>query len=352
MNDLPNKNVHQYLSNSSDELKIIRSILLFGKNSYTYKFAFCDALLKIGPRQVIHQDQIFEPFLDALIPHVKSNPKQFSTSDSTPSEFMKACREYAEGIEPSKDKVLNLGAKIIPKNVFEAFQNIGGGRLSNENLLYEFDKKTKTFSLRPALLKILSDREIVTAISTENQGRWRVVEEAWKVGISPGLISFRKEDEKLYLESNNLRVPLRSAVDHLMPYQGGRCFYCNKKLNRFTTKDQHDFPDVDHFYSLEFLSQIFSNLVKANPNGIWNLVLACMECNRGENGKFGAIATNDYLEKIIQRNKYYSEEHKHAFRYAVLQSLGVEKSDQIEEAMKRIDREVLTIRWKPKRMSF
>ena len=43
-----------------------------------------------------------------------------------------------------------------------------------------------------------------------------------------------------------------------------------------------------------------------NINGVWNLVLSCKSCNRGENGKFAKLPKSQpYLEKLYNRNDVF-----------------------------------------------
>lgn len=59
-----------------------------------------------------------------------------------------------------------------------------------------------------------------------------------------------------------------------------------------------------------------------NPNGVWNLVLACVSCNRGTNGKFDSPPDKRYFSKLMARNSLFVEEHKHSLRNSMLLSLN------------------------------
>ena len=59
-----------------------------------------------------------------------------------------------------------------------------------------------------------------------------------------------------------------------------KCFFCFDYIS--IIKKSIFLSDVDHFFP-DILKGIgFSGYV----DGIWNLVLSCNSCNRGENGKF------------------------------------------------------------------
>ena len=53
-----------------------------------------------------------------------------------------------------------------------------------------------------------------------------------------------------------------------------------KKDIRIEKSNDGDIVDVDPFFPHTLLTE----LPEANINGVWNLVLACQECNRGTGG--------------------------------------------------------------------
>ena len=73
-----------------------RSIILFGRNVASYKFALAEALLDLAPtsKTVITLDELAEPYVKHLCEHLKTAPKQ---ATSKKSRFISACREYNEG---------------------------------------------------------------------------------------------------------------------------------------------------------------------------------------------------------------------------------------------------------------
>jgi hypothetical protein len=77
--------------------------------------------------------------------------------------------------------------------------------------------------------------------------------------------------------------------------------------------------EVDHFLPHTLLARGF---LSTNLNGIWNLVLACRECNRGRNGKSARVPRWDpYLERLARRNDYLIESH-HPLRETLMAQLG------------------------------
>ena len=155
-------------------------------------------------------------------------------------------------------------------------------------------------------------------------------EEAWKNKLSPNLLVYDNDKNIYSVVQGQKRVNLRSAVDVLIPYQHARCFYCNKKLNVNAKSNENDFPDVDHVIPFSaFNNQIFTD--KINSNVIWNLVIACQECNRGNKGKFNSPPDKYYFEKLINRNILFTQEHKHSLKNTILISLGASNHQQVRQ---------------------
>jgi hypothetical protein len=346
MYEIKNKRVYRYLyQDGSDSLNAIRSILLFGKNTSTYKFALCESFLLAGPKQTITYEEMLPAFVDALLRHANQVRKQNTAPDG--GTFMKACLNHLDG-NISRRELDLVAYDTVHRYVFDAFQAIGGGRLNYENMLFDFDKRKKILTLRDGFLSVLGNPEHANLIRTENESRWRLVEEAWRTGISTMLIQYNRDDGSIFYESGDLRVNLRSAIDALMPYQKDKCFYCEQSLNRFAINGEMDFPEVDHFLPLARLSHS-ENL--ANPNGVWNLVISCLQCNRGKSGKFDKIPHESFFESLVIRNEYFAEEHRHGMRLGVLSSLGLSdfQSSLIRDRIKSIyDLFSFETTWKPK----
>jgi hypothetical protein len=63
-------------------------------------------------------------------------------------------------------------------------------------------------------------------LAAEVEGRWRVVETGWELGLNAGLIEYDRTTGKLSIGAGERRLALRSCRDTLNGYQKGRCFYC------------------------------------------------------------------------------------------------------------------------------
>jgi hypothetical protein len=103
--------------------------------------------------------------------------------------------------------------------------------------------------------------------------------------------------------------------------------------------------DVDHF----FPRQLFSECAQlTNLDGIWNLVLACRQCNRGSGGKSGLLPSLDLLTRLHTRNTFLIESH-HPLREALRSQTGQSEAERINflQDIDSFARERLVHRWSP-----
>ena len=84
-------------------------------------------------------------------------------------------------------------------------------------------------------------------------------------------------------------------------YQKGRCFYCGVGIS-IDTGDP-DVADVDHFVPFS-LQAYFGEL---DLDGLWNLVLACVRCNRR---KRHSLAPKQFLTRVDARNEWLLASHR------------------------------------------
>ena len=74
-----------------------RSIILFGRNVASYKFALAESLLELAPigKTIITLDELAVPFSKYLCQHIENSPKQ---ATSQKSQFLDACKQYNDGL--------------------------------------------------------------------------------------------------------------------------------------------------------------------------------------------------------------------------------------------------------------
>lgn len=98
-------------------------------------------------------------------------------------------------------------------------------------------------------------------------------------------------------------INITSARDALNGYQKGTCFYSGLPIS--LTEPVRG-CSVDHFIPHAYKRE----LLPANINGVWNLVLTDTKINIAKGKR---VPTKEFLEKLYQRNEYYIEsKHPHA----------------------------------------
>jgi hypothetical protein len=149
-----------------------RAIILFGKNSATYKFAFAKSLLSLVEKQKtsISLSDLAIPFADSIVEHLRKNNKQ---GNSNSSKFLDGCREYIND-SISKDQLYNLTEKYGFINVVDAFQNVNGGAIPDKFYEKNFKQGKKKIIITDNLLKV---RELFQYrnLEQEVEARWNLV---------------------------------------------------------------------------------------------------------------------------------------------------------------------------------
>lgn len=289
-----------------------RGLILFGRNSASYKFAFSKALLELRPSagDLLRLEDIAPRYARALIEHLRTTPKQ---GTNPKSKFIDSLRQF--GIDsPDDAKLVDATVKDGFKYVVGAFQVLSNGLIDTPFYIDEVKshggiRMTENFSR-------LLERPQVINLAAETESRWRLVERAWELGLSPHLLSvgYDKDDQTFFTvdEKSNRRKAVTGARGALNGYQKGRCFYCKTPINVEDGRETH----VDHFHPHKLKAQVGERV-----NGVWNLVLACSACN-GPSGKWDRRPAKWLLERLQRRNDYLIESH-HPLRETLLQQTGL-----------------------------
>jgi hypothetical protein len=286
-----------------------RSVILFGRNVASYKFALGGALLELASQEqeFIKMEQLAEPFARRLCEHIAVADKQ---STSGRSKFLDSCRSFNRG-EISHSALVETTTRLGFLNVIDAFHVVGTGEISRRFYYDERKAATKGIRLTDDLLTLAKSHAEQTL--TEVEARWRLVETAWELGVNRTLIDY--ESSSGMLLPNVRRQALTSARDSLNGYQKGKCFYCYRAIG--TTPKAANLADVDHLFPHSFQRRgLFRNL-----DQVWNLVLACQDCNRGPHGKFDAIPDAKYVTRLMRRNEYLIGSH-HPLRDTLIMQTG------------------------------
>lgn len=294
-----------------------RALILFGKNSATYKFAFAKSLLSLIEMQKtkISLSELAIPYADSIIDHLKKNNKQ---GNSKSSKFLDGCRDFiAENI--SKEQLYSVTEKYGFVDVIDAFQNINGSTIPSKFYEKDYAQRKKNIVLTDNLLKI---KELFQYrnLEQEVEARWNLVETAWNLQINPKILEVKYDEEKslLYIEKNLMRrIDVTSVRDSLNGYQKGKCFYSLKDIS--INKNDINICSVDHF--LPHVNKLEHAKNGSNINGIWNLVLSDRLINLDKNTKIPKVK---YLEKLFNRNEFYIES-KHPLAETIINQTGQTK---------------------------
>ena len=275
-----------------------RSLILFGKNSATYKFAFAKSLLELVDNEttVITLDDLSVPFSRSLIEHLKIHDKQ---GNATKSQFLEACRARIRN-EISEEKLLEITKTKGFVNVVDAFQNLAGGLINKPFYEKDYSKHSKQIVITDELLSLKNQIQYEN-LDSEVNARWNLVETAWNIGIAPNLLEVQHDEfrSELFIETDIMdRIAITSSREALNGYQKGKCFYCCRDIS--INSGSNNICHVDHFLPHIHKKQH----LPANINGVWNLVLSCSTCN-GASEKGAKIPHIDFLSKLSKRNEFY-----------------------------------------------
>ena len=296
-----------------------RALILFGKNSATYKFAFAKSLLELIEKETtsISLKELARPFSKNITEHLKQSDKQ---GNSSSSKFLNFCRDYNNEII-DEDQLLLQTERFGFVDVIDAFQNVNGGQISN--LFYEKDytNRNKRIVIKDDLLKLKESFQFQN-FEKETEARWKLVETAWNLKINPNLleVKYDKATSLLFIENSFMRrVDITSVRDSLNGYQKGKCFY--SFLDISIIQGSSDICHVDHF--LPHLNKRIHAENGANINGVWNLVLARASMNSTKE-KGAKVPHEKYLQRLFNRNEFYIIS-KHPLAETIINQTGKTK---------------------------
>lgn len=297
-----------------------RAIILFGKNSATYKFAFAKSLLGLIEQEKtkISLDELAIPFANSIVEHLKKRDKQGNAGSS---KFLEGCRSYINE-KITKEDLYSLTEKYGFVNVVDAFQNVNGGTIPNAFYEKNYSQGKKEIVVTDNLLKI---KELFQYrnLEQEVEARWNLVETAWNLQINPNLLEVKYDESKslFFIESNLMRrINITSVRDSLNGYQKGKCFYSYQDIS--INKNDINICEVDHF--LPHVNKVAHSQTGANINGVWNLVLADSSINLHKKAR---IPEERFLHRLYNRNEFYIES-KHPLAETIINQTGLTKESR------------------------
>jgi hypothetical protein len=297
-----------------------RAIILFGKNSATYKFAFAKSLLGLIEQEKtkISLNELAIPFANSIVEHLKVSDKQGNAGSS---KFLEGCRSYINE-KITKEDLYSLTEKYGFVNVVDAFQNVNGGTIPNAFYEKNYSQGKKEIVVTDNLLKI---KELFQYrnLEQEVEARWNLVETAWNLQINPNILEVMYDESKslFYIESNLMRrIDITSVRDSLNGYQKGKCFYSYQDIS--VNKNDINICEVDHF--LPHINKLAHTKTGANINGVWNLVLADSNINLHKKAR---IPEKRFLHRLFNRNEFYIES-KHPLSETIINQTGLTKESR------------------------
>lgn len=317
-----------------------RPVILFGKNSASYKFALAKSLLSLTTREntFISLEELSVPFSTNITEHLKINDKQTTSKSST---FLNTCRDYNKG-RVTQAQLIQATEKYGFVNVLDAFHNVNNVPLPIKFFDVVREGRKKGIVLTDNIYK-LNESSQFNNFDFEIEGRWRLVETAWSLDLTPNLlmVDYDNENSTFFIDSEIRRIDITSSREALNGYQKGKCFYCFDNITIDPSSD--DLADVDHFFP-----HTLQSLTRVNLNGVWNLVLACQSCNRGIGGKFAQIPRPKYLDRLHKRNNFFIDSH-HPLRETLINQTG-KTENQRASFLREMDKfaiNQLIVRWEP-----
>ena len=292
-----------------------RSVVLFGLNVASYKFALAKALLELAPtdQNFVRLDELAVPFAKHLTEHVKIADKQATSSSS---RFLNSIRKFNSG-EIHHDALIEQTVSLGFNNVIDAFHVVNRAPIPVR--FFTDERKQRGGIVITDELFRLKESVQFANLSPEAEGRWRLVETAWHLKLNPALLMVQYDQTSSLLFARNERrerIDVTSSRQALDGYQKGKCFYCFRDISIVAGNDA--LADVDHFFPHTLMTRSETN---ENLNGVWNLVLACRGCNRGEEGKSARVPQLKYLERLHKRNTFLINSH-HPLRETLIAQTG------------------------------
>lgn len=319
-----------------------RAIVLLGNNVASYKFALAKSLLEMPTETtLIRMEDLALPFARNISVHLEHNNKQVTSASS---RFLDVVRQF-NADEIQEDELRSQTIKLGFVNVIDAFHNVSGAEVPR--FFEDRRKDEKGIILTDNFYNLLGSSQIPN-LGYEVDSRWRLWETAISLGVSANLIEINVDSSRnslFVLNDTAQRVDVTSSREALSGYQKGKCFYCGRGIT--IEQGLENSCDVDHFFP-----HMLKGFGVMNVDQIWNLVLSCKECNRGERGKFERIPHVDFLYALNRRNNYYVESH-HPLRETIINQTGKTEDKRRESLQMYFDKAVDIIprreKWKPVR---
>jgi hypothetical protein len=148
-----------------------RSVILFGLNAASYKFALAKSLLELASREqnFIKLDELAVPFSRHIAEHLARVDTQATGPSST---FLEACRQFNRG-EFDQEALVRKTVALGFKNVIDAFHVVDREPIAIRFFVDE-RKQRGGIVITDELLKLKETLQFAN-LPLETEARWRLV---------------------------------------------------------------------------------------------------------------------------------------------------------------------------------
>ena len=181
---------------------------------------------------------------------------------------MEGCRGF-NADQINHDALIDLTVLLGFNNVMDAFHNVHNEEVPR---FFSDERKNEGGIILTDNFYRLGEQYQYDNLAAETEARWRLVETAWELNVPKHLIQidYKEESREFFADNKLRRVPVTAASPSLNGYQK---------------------------------------------------VLACIDCNRGVNGKFAKLPSLPLLERLHARNEYLITSH-HPLRETLIVQTG------------------------------
>ena len=327
-----------WLSDTNATGRLWRSILLFGKNTATYKFALGGALIEVTQTgsERITLEELAVPFSRRICEHLKIEDRQ---AVSASSQFIEACRRFnTQDID--LDELVSVTVAKGFNNVLDAFHVVGGEDVPSRFFTVEGLTKNRVLHPDDRLLRIETSKSAV--LEGEVEARWRLVETAWSIGVPAQLLDVqmdRTTEELIVSRDLDTRKSIGNAKWAFSGYQDGKCFYCNVELDTIDLVMTQ--THVDHV-----IPHSLGKFMTTDVDHVWNLVNACADCNLSKSNNMPEYG---FVERVYQRNEYYIHSN-HPLKDAIIRATGKTAAERVRTVRRAFDDagKLMPTSWNPR----
>ena len=281
--------------NNFDRSDYWRAIILYGRNTATYKIALAKCLLDfVGDRKTnITMHELATSFFNEYGKRLKKGMPQLD-NPARQTVMENVVTRYNLGVI-TKDKAIEYVEANAFGDVITRYHTVNNFAVPVK--FYEHNENGLV--LTDSLFEVFENQEQASCLINEVESRWDLLEAAFLM---------RREDSYLendirsfYLMRGYERKNITNAVPVLNGYQNDICFYCGESM---IGHDVH----VDHVIPRQLVYH----------DEIWNLVLAHSFCNEQ---KGDSIPDISYIHKLIIRNEHYIHSN-HPIKNRIIKTTG------------------------------